>query len=99
MGHPVRIVIVPAAQGGGAGGGKGTEHSALSLPGLRNHAWLFPCRRHHCRGLGGGGVPPAAVDGHGGSDETGSGGGECDMFCCCGVVGYVVFLVWWRCEL
>jgi hypothetical protein len=97
-GHPVRVVVVPAAKGRG-GGGKGTEHSALSLPGSRRHAWLFPCRHHHRRGLCGGGVPPAAVDGHVGSDERGSGCGDNDMFCCCGVVGYVVFLVWWWCEL
>jgi hypothetical protein len=32
-GHTVRVVVVPAVQGGG-GGGRGSEHSALSLPGL-----------------------------------------------------------------
>ena len=47
----------------------------------------------------GGGAPAAAVAGRRGSDGRGSGGSDNDMFCCgCGR-SYVVFLVWWRCEI
>ena len=50
-------------------------------------------------GSAGGGAPSAAVAGRRGSDGRGSGGSDNDMFCCgCGR-SYVVFLVWWRCEI
>jgi hypothetical protein len=75
VGYPVRVVVVPATQGGG--GGDGAEHSALLLPGSRSRSvrrW-FPCRRHRRWGLGGGGAPAAAVAGRGGSGGSGSGRG------------------------
>jgi len=58
-GHPVRFVVVPVVQGGGRGG-RGAEHSALSLPGScsRSVGYLRTVipRRCHCRrGLSGGG--------------------------------------------
>ena len=61
--HQVHVVVVPPAAQGKGGGGKGTEHSALLLPGshsrsVRTSARSFPCC-HHCHwGLSGGGERP-----------------------------------------
>jgi hypothetical protein len=91
--------------GGAGGAGERAQNTATcrSLPGsrsrsVRTSAWSFPCLRHHCRGLGGGGSPAAAVAGRGGSDGRGSSGGD-KMPCFVVGCGHVVFLVWWRCEL
>jgi hypothetical protein len=71
----------------GRRGGRGTEHSALLLPGLCSRSvgclrTVISGHRHRRRGLGRGGAPAAAVAGHGGSDGRDSGGGDNDMICC-----------------
>ena len=63
----VRVVVVPAVQGGG---GEGAEHSALSLPGScsRSVGYLRTVIPHRVVVVGGsaGGAPAAAVAEHGG---------------------------------
>ncbi len=97
MGHPARVVVVPAVQGGG---GRGTELSALSLPGScsRSVGYLrtvIPRRRHRRWGLGGGERPRRRLPGAEAATEEAAAA----VILTCFDVGCGLFLVWWRCGV
>ena len=77
-----------------AGGGRGAEHSALSLPGSCSRS-VVPPHGHPSLSSSSsrarrGGAPAAAVAGRGGSDGGGSGGSDYNNMFCCGMWSYVV---------